>query len=100
MKEFRFGDKKVVFKNADNVQESYAKETLEYAEQQKQDESNIIDTVTVVMLDDHNADVTISFVQNKEEINRIRRITGYLSTSLSSWNDAKKAEERERVKHI
>jgi ribonucleoside-triphosphate reductase len=30
---------------------------------------------------------------------RIRRITGYLTGSLSTWNNAKKAEERDRVKH-
>ena len=31
---------------------------------------------------------------------RIRRITGYLVGSLSTWNNAKRAEERDRVKHI
>lgn len=30
---------------------------------------------------------------------RIRRITGYLVGTLEKWNNAKKAEERERVKH-
>ena len=30
---------------------------------------------------------------------RLRRITGYLVGSLNRWNDGKKAEERERVKH-
>ncbi|MDR1766620.1 MAG: hypothetical protein LBR77_11240 [Lachnospiraceae bacterium] len=30
---------------------------------------------------------------------RIRRITGYLVGTMDKWNDAKKAEERERVKH-
>lgn len=30
---------------------------------------------------------------------RIRRITGYLVGSLDRWNNAKKAEERDRVKH-
>ena len=30
---------------------------------------------------------------------RIRRITGYLTGDLTTWNDAKKAEERDRVKH-
>ena len=30
---------------------------------------------------------------------RIRRITGYLVGTLDRWNDAKKAEERDRVKH-
>lgn len=30
---------------------------------------------------------------------RIRRITGYLVGTLDRFNDAKRAEERERVKH-
>ncbi len=34
-----------------------------------------------------------------EPFDRIRRITGYLVGSTSRFNDAKKAEERERVKH-
>lgn len=32
-------------------------------------------------------------------IERIRRITGYLVGTMDKWNDAKKAEERDRVKH-
>ena len=31
---------------------------------------------------------------------RIRRITGYLVGSLEKFNDAKRKEESERVKHI
>lgn len=30
---------------------------------------------------------------------RIRRITGYLVGTMDKWNDAKKAEEHDRVKH-
>ena len=30
---------------------------------------------------------------------RIRRITGYLVGTLDRWNDAKQAEERDRVRH-
>lgn len=30
---------------------------------------------------------------------RIRRITGYLVGTMEKWNDAKKAEEHDRVKH-
>ena len=30
---------------------------------------------------------------------RIRRITGYLVGTMNQWNNAKKAEERDRVKH-
>lgn len=32
-------------------------------------------------------------------INRVRRITGYLST-IKNFNDAKKAEAHDRVKHV
>lgn len=30
---------------------------------------------------------------------RIRRITGYLVGTMDKWNNAKKAEEHDRVKH-
>ncbi len=33
------------------------------------------------------------------EFECIRRITGYLVGTLDRWNDAKKAEEKDRVKH-
>ena len=42
---------------------------------------------------------------NKEKLGkgvmfqRIRRITGYLVGALDKWNNAKKVEERDRVKH-
>ena len=36
---------------------------------------------------------------NSENILRMRRITGYLTGDLNSWNFAKRAEERDRVKH-
>jgi ribonucleoside-triphosphate reductase len=38
-------------------------------------------------------------VCQSESILRMRRITGYLTGDLSSWNSAKRAEERDRVKH-
>lgn len=34
-----------------------------------------------------------------EDILRMRRITGYLTGDLSTWNSAKRAEEHDRVKH-
>ncbi|MCI9256436.1 anaerobic ribonucleoside-triphosphate reductase [Oscillospiraceae bacterium 42-9] len=33
------------------------------------------------------------------EFERIRRITGYLVGTIDRWNNAKRAEERDRVKH-
>ncbi len=44
------------------------------------------------------------FVNLKYELvpvkfDRIRRITGYLVGNMDRWNNAKRAEERDRVKH-
>lgn len=39
------------------------------------------------------------FYAPDEEVERIRRITGYLVGTLERWNNAKRAEEKDRVKH-
>lgn len=39
-------------------------------------------------------------VCRSENILRMRRITGYLTGDLNSWNSAKRAEENDRVKHL
>lgn len=38
--------------------------------------------------------------ENDAPFERIRRVTGYLSGDLTTWNNSKRAEERERVKHL
>ena len=38
-------------------------------------------------------------VCGSHDISKIRRITGYLTGDLDCWNSAKKAEEKDRVKH-
>lgn len=44
-------------------------------------------------------EITLSFTCHGERFERIRRITGYLVGSIDRWNNAKQAEERDRVKH-
>ncbi len=39
-------------------------------------------------------------VCGSEDILRMRRITGYLTGSLETWNFAKQSEEKDRVKHL
>lgn len=43
--------------------------------------------------------VGIDYVVKNTPFSRIRRITGYLVGDMSRWNDAKAAEEADRVKH-
>ena len=50
-----------------------------------------------VNIDGDNADLNYEF--EKVPFERIRRITGYLVGTMDHWNDAKAAEEADRVKH-
>lgn len=43
--------------------------------------------------------VDITYKLKPHPFERIRRITGYLVGTMDRWNDAKKAEEHDRVKH-
>ena len=50
-----------------------------------------------IEIDGDYANLTYKF--SREPFERIRRITGYLVGTIDNWNDAKQAEERDRVKH-
>ena len=43
--------------------------------------------------------VDLKYQFSPQPFERIRRITGYLVGTLDRFNDAKRAEERDRVKH-
>ena len=57
---------------------------------------------TVQALDIHvDGDyVDLKYHLTPRPFSRIRRITGYLVGDMSHWNNAKAAEERDRVKHL
>lgn len=44
--------------------------------------------------------VDLKWYMNPMNFERLRRITGYLVPGLERWNNAKQAEEKDRVKHI
>lgn len=56
-----------------------------------------LDTVYVKACADGCVDV--SYSAHGAPFERIRRITGYLVGTLERWNDAKRSEEKDRVKH-
>lgn len=71
-------------------------------------------TATVDMLIEQNPDknfktmsfsidgdyLDVSYTYDSKPIDRIRRITGYLVGTLDRFNDAKRAEVNDRVKHL
>ena len=55
--------------------------------------------VTGLSLEVDGQDVGINYELSPVPFERIRRITGYLVGTMDRWNDAKSAEEHDRVKH-
>lgn len=55
-------------------------------------------TAIDIVIDGENADIRYKF--SAVPFERTRRITGYLVGTIDRWNNAKRAEERDRVKHM
>ena len=43
--------------------------------------------------------VDLNYELRGPKFERIRRITGYLTGDINSWNNSKRSEEHDRVKH-
>ena len=54
----------------------------------------------VATLDPNDPDmIDLDYHWKGQPFHRLRRITGYLVGNLGRWNNAKRSEERDRVKH-
>ena len=78
----------------DNFTEQDAKKYIDYVKMRVNDP---LKAIVIKMCDDGKVDV--DYTLQGEKFERIRRITGYLTGDVSSWNNAKRSEEHERVKH-
>lgn len=72
------------------------KEIDAYIDYIRNKEVQPIDEITIT-IDGEYVDLNYTLVPVAFE--RVRRITGYLVGTMDRWNDAKKAEEADRVKH-
>ena len=74
-----------------------------YLEEIKRRNGGSLDDIeTVIILDGDKDHVNVEYVVQdrlQPRFERIRRITGYLVGTVDRWNDAKKAELKDRVKH-
>ena len=78
-----------------DMDEAEIKAYIDYA--RKQERGAKVDTMEIKLLDNGNVDLCWHVEPIKFE--RIRRITGYLVGTTDRWNNAKRAEEHDRVKH-
>lgn len=76
-----------------NVSPAEEQAYVDYLEKKYQRKLKRLD----IKIDGDFADLNYEFEHVPFE--RIRRITGYLVGTMDNWNDAKTAEERDRVKH-
>lgn len=94
MTKYEIDGVEVTAENLENFTEHEAKNYVDYV--RKHTETPLKE-IKIAACDDGKVDVSYRGVGEKFE--RIRRVTGYLVGTLERWNDAKQAEERERVKH-
>ena len=76
-----------------NASDKEARAYVDYLEEKYNRKLKTLD----INLDGDYADLSYTFTNVPFE--RIRRITGYLVGTMDMWNDAKTAEEADRVKH-
>ena len=74
-----------------------SKEVLWYQQHGQEKFGDVLDSIEINVIDDETAEVKFNLTGQPFE--RVRRITGYLVGTLDRWNNAKQAEERDRVKH-
>ena len=72
-------------------------EIVNYIDYVKTETNEKIDTLHISAAGGGN--VNIDYVLQPQKFERIRRITGYLVGTIDRWNDSKRLEEHDRVKH-
>lgn len=72
-------------------------EIREYVKYLRENKRGDLEYVKITIDGDY---VELRYKYSPQKFQRIRRITGYLSGVLDTWNNAKRAEEKDRVKHI
>ena len=87
-------DTQVTAENLPDLDEEEAARYVEYVR-----EKTGRPVTELVVADAGEGNVTLRYELQTEKFERIRRITGYLVGTIDRWNDAKRFEERERVKH-
>ena len=84
----------VSVKGVDNVSEQEITNYIDYIHEQTSEELERLEISAA-----QNGSVALDYTLRPPKFERIRRITGYLVDTIDRWNNAKRAEEHDRVKH-
>ena len=75
------------------------KEIRAYVNKIRPEKGVVVKKLIITIMPDDPDNVVLDWETDKKHFERIRRITGYLVGSMDRWNAAKRAEERDRLKH-
>ena len=84
----------VTIEGIDDISEQ---EIVSYIDMLKEDTQEELSSLTISPAKDGS--VALDYVLQPVKFERIRRITGYLVGTIDRWNNAKRSEEHDRVKH-
>lgn len=84
----------------DGVPDVTYDEARAYIQTVKQDVSQKDRLSQITISPKGEGEVQLDYTIMPEKFQRIRRITGYLVGSVDRWNNAKRSEEHDRVKHV
>ena len=84
----------VTVNGIENMSEQEIQSYISYVEDQTDEQ---LETLSISLED--NGNVALDYDLRPAKFERIRRITGYLVGTIDRWNNAKRAEEHDRVKH-
>ena len=74
------------------------KETKAYIDAAIERFGEMLGGIDIEVLNDEEVKLTYHLLSS-HPFERVRRITGYLVGTLDRWNNAKRAEEHDRIKH-
>ncbi|MCR5176018.1 MAG: hypothetical protein K6C05_04135 [Anaerovibrio sp.] len=72
-------------------------EIISYIDMLEKETNEDLSSLTISPAEDDS--VALDYVLQPAKFERIRRITGYLVGTIDRWNNAKRSEEHDRVKH-
>ena len=94
MQSYRIEGAEVIVEDLQDVTEEEIKECVQYVRYRIYGRLEKL----IICQDDEPGSVRLDWT-SRAKFERIRRITGYLVGTLDKWNNAKQAEERDRVMH-
>ena len=79
------------------IQDMSEQEIVSYIDMLQEETDEELESLSITPAE--NGEINLDYVLQPAKFERIRRITGYRVGTIDRWNNAKRSEEHDRVKH-